>query len=78
MAVECVACFLSWYFCVHGVVVATVCLSRRFMVTMHYVWHFYTQMVVNIVVCVVLLVAKLPEMMGVRLLGKKKSTSKLT
>ena len=64
-------------FCVHGVV-ATACLSRRFMVTMHYVWHFYTQMVVNIVVCVVLLVAKLPEMMGVRLLGKKKSTSKLT
>ena len=44
---------------------------------MHYVWHFYTQMVVNVIACAVMLIAKLPEMMGVRLLGRKPSSSKL-
>ncbi len=31
----------------------------------------------NLVVCVVLVIAKLPEMMGVRLLGLKKSVKRV-
>ncbi len=49
---------------------------HRFLVTTHYVGHLYTQMIVNIIVCIVLLIAKLPEMMGVRLMGRKTPTHK--
>ncbi len=49
----------------------------RFGVTSHYVWQHVDQLAVNLVMCVILVIAKLPEMMGVRLIGKKKQTKRV-
>ena len=56
-----------------GSLASRVCTLPRFGITSHYVWQHIGQLALNLVVCVVLVIAKLPEMMGVRLLGKKAS-----
>ena len=43
------------------------------MVIIHYTHYDYAHMAVNFVITVILVVAKLPEMMGVRLIGKTPS-----
>ncbi len=49
---------------------------HSFLLASHYTNYDLPQLAINFVVCTILVIAKLPEMMGVRLIGKKPTPKK--